>query len=170
MALYQIATYRYPIAKCKDNAIVFQRPPRVSRIGLKLVSLLDFRSPTEFLEKSVIRSMDTFQFLLDCLRRQRLPMGMCCLFQMFHVVTHALKVDIRQSVFVALTLPLMKIDMHLPHIVKQVSNAYRIRLFPKRIFIGFHGLSSIKSLTPNEWVGRHVALRLRSLCLPTPIL
>ena len=41
-----------PLAKCKDNAIVFQRPPRVSRIGdrLKLVSLLDFRSPTEFLK------------------------------------------------------------------------------------------------------------------------
>ena len=30
-----------------------------------------------------------------------------------------------------------------------------------------HGISSLKSLTPNEWVGRHVILRLRSLCLPT---
>ncbi len=79
--------------------------------------------------------MDTFQLLLDCLRRQRLPMGVCRIFHKFHVVTHTLKVDIRQSVFVALTLPLVEIRMHLPHIVKQVANAYCVRLITKLILI-----------------------------------
>ena len=158
-----------PLTKTKGDTIIFQRPTRFSWIGdrLELVSLFDFRSTAEFLEKSVIRFMNPFQFLLDCLRRQRLPMWVCCIFQMFHVVAHTLKVDIRQSVFVTLTLPLMEVFMHLPHIVKQVTNAYGIRLFPKRVFIGFHGLSSIKSLTPFQWVGRHVTLRLRWKCLPT---
>ena len=125
-----------PLTKTKGDTIIFQRPTRFSWIGdrLELVSLFDFRSTAEFLEKSVIRFMNPFQFLLDCLRRQRLPMWVCCIFQMFHVVAHTLKVDIRQSVFVTLTLPLMEVFMHLPHIVKQVTNAYGIRLFPKRVF------------------------------------
>ena len=122
-----------PLTKTKGDTIIFQRPPRLSRKGdrFELMSLFDFRPTTKFLEKSVIRFMNPFQLLLDCLRRQRLPMWMCCVFQVFYVVTHTLKVDGRQSVFVTLTLPLMEVFMHLPHIVKQVTNAYGIRLFPQ---------------------------------------
>ena len=120
-----------PFAECEGDTIIFQRPPRLSRKGdrFELMSLFDFRSTTKFLEKSVIRFMNPFQFLLDCLRRQRLPMGMCRIFQMFHVFAHALKVDGRQPILVSLALPLMKIYMHLPHIVKQVANADCVRLF-----------------------------------------
>ena len=51
-----------------------------------------------------------------------------------------------------MTLPLMEIGMHLPHIVEQVAQADRIRLVPKLILVGFHGTSSLKSLTPEQWV------------------
>ena len=159
-----------PLAKCKGNAIVFQRPTRFSWIGdrFKLVSLFNFGSTPKFIEKSLIRRVNPFQFLLDRLTRQCVPMRMRRPFQISQVSRHGIVVRLRKpSVLVTLTLPLMEVFMHLPHIVKQVTNAYCIRLFPKRVFIGFHGLSSIKSLTPNEWVGRHVTLRLRSLCLPT---
>ncbi len=57
-------------------------------------------------------------------------------------------VGIRQSVLIALTLPFMEIRMHLPHIVKQIPKPNTIGLIAKLILIGFHGLSSIKSLTP----------------------
>ena len=107
------------------------------------------------------------QFLLDRLTRQCLPMRVRRIFQNFYVVTHALKTHIQQPLFMPLTLPRVEVFMHLPHIVKQIANADRIRLFPKWILICFHGSSSIKSLTPLKWVGRHVTLRLRFNCLPT---
>ncbi len=158
-----------PFAKRQRDTIIFQRPPRFSGVGdrLKLVSRFNFRSTAKFLEKSIVCPINASQFLLDRLTRQCLPMRVRRPFQNFHVVAHTLKVDGRQPVFMALTLPLMEVDMHLPHIVKQVTNSYRVRLFPKRVFIGFHGLSSLKSLTPKQWVGRHIALRQRCLCLPT---
>ena len=141
---------RIPFTKRQRDTIVFQRPPRFSgvRDRLKLMTLLDFRSTPKFFEKPVISFMNTSQFLLDRLRRQSFPMRVCRPFQNFHVVTHALKTHIRQPVFIPLTLPLMKIDMHLPHIVKQIANADRIRLFPKRVFIRFHGLSQHHRFNP----------------------
>ena len=164
-----LARCRIPLAERQRDTIIFQRPPRFTGVGdrLKFVALFDFRSTSKFLEKSIVRFMNTFEFLLDRLTRQCLPMRVRCIFQNFYVVTHALKVDIRQPVFMPLPLPLMEILMHLPHIVKKVSNAYRVRLFTKWIFIAFHGLSRITPLTPKQWVGRHIALRQRCLCLPT---
>ena len=141
-----------PLTECESDTIVFQRPPGFSGKGdrLKLMSLFDFRSTAKPLEKAVVCQMDTFQLLLNCLAWQGLPMRVSRIFQNFYVVTHTLKAHIRQTVFIPLTLPLMKILMHLPHIVKQVANADRIRLFPKRIFIGFQGISRIASLTFNQ--------------------
>ena len=43
--------------------------------------------------------------------------------------------------------------MHLPHIVKQIADTDTIRLITKLILIRFHGTSSIKPLTPEQWVG-----------------
>ncbi len=79
--------------------------------------------------------------------------------QLGEVGTRCMIVRIRQTSFIPVTLPLMEIHMHLPHIVKQISNADGIRLIANFIFIGFHGLSSIKSLTPFQWVGRDRTLR-----------
>ena len=53
----------------------------------------------------------------------------------------------RQSVGIPLALPLVEILMYLPHIVKQVTKTYRIRLIVYFIFIGFHGISSIRRLS-----------------------
>jgi len=117
---------------------------------LELVTLLDSRPATEFLEKTLVCPIDTFQLLLDRLTWQGLPMRVRRIFQNFYVVTHTRKAHIRQTVFIPLTLPLMEILVDLPHIVKQIANAYRVRLFPKRIFIGFHGISRIASLTFNQ--------------------
>ena len=68
-----------PLAECKGNAIVFQRPTRFSWIGdrLELVSLFDFRSTAEFLEKSVIRCVNPSQLLLNGLAWQSIPMWVC---------------------------------------------------------------------------------------------
>ena len=146
-----LACLRIPFAKRQRDTIVFQRPPRFTGVGdrLKLVALFDFRSTAKFLEKSIVCLINTFQFLLDRLTRQGVPMRVCRLFQDFHVCTHVLKVHIRQPVFMPLTLPLVEVFMHLPHIVKQIAYPYCVRLFPKRVFIAFHGLSRITSLTPS---------------------
>ena len=158
-----------PLTEGERDTIIFQRPPGFSRKGdrLELVSLFDVRSTPEFLEKPIICQMDTFQLLLNCLAWQSIPMRVRRLFQITQVRAHCLITRIRKSVLIPPALPLMEVCMHLPHIVKQVTNTECVRLFPKRVFIGFHGLSSIKSLTPKQWVGRHIALRQRCLCLPT---
>ena len=77
-----------PLAKCEGDTIVFQRPTRFSWIGdrLKLVSLFDFRSTTEFLEKSVIRCVNPSQLLLDRLARQGVPMWVCGFLKFSEVV------------------------------------------------------------------------------------
>ena len=139
-----------PLAKCEGDTIVFQRPTRFSWIGdrLKLVSLFDFRSTTEFLEKSVIRCVNPSQLLLDRLARQGVPMWVCGFLKFSEVRAHCRVVRIRQPVFIPLTMPFMEILMHLPHIVKQITNAYCVQLFTQRVFIGFHGFSRITPLTP----------------------
>ena len=143
-----------PFTKRQRDTTVFQRPPRLTRIGdrLKLVSLFDFRSTAKFFEKSVVCFMNASQFLLDRLTWQGVPMRVCGAFQLFRMVIHSTIVHIRQPVFMSLTLPLMKILMHLPHIVKQVANANCIRLFPQRVFIGFHRTIKYQVLTPAKWV------------------
>ena len=78
------------------------------------------------------------------------------------VRAHCSVVRVWQPVFIAVALPLMEVFMHLPHIVKQVTKTNTIRLITELILIGFHGLSHITPLTPNEWVGptRHLAMTL----------
>ena len=115
------------------------------------MSLFDLRSTTKFIEKSLIRFMNPFQFLLDRLRRQRLPMRVCRIFQMFRVFTHAFKVRIGQPLLIPLTLPLMEIHMHLPHIIKQITDTDHIRLVLKLISECSHGLPCIVPLSPNQW-------------------
>ena len=163
------ASLRIPFTESQPDTIIFQRPARFTRIGdrFELVTLFDFRSTAKFLEKALICCINPFEFFLNGLTRQRIPMWVCRSFQIRQVSRHGIVVRIRQPVFISLTLPFMEIRMHLPHIVKQVAKSYRIRLTAELILIGFHGISSIKSLTPAKWVGRHVALQLRFACLPT---
>ena len=70
----------------------------------------------------------------------------------------------RQSVGIPLALPLVEILMYLPHIVKQVTKTYRIRLIVYFIFIGFHGISSIRHLSLTT--GR----RTRGFLATTPVM
>ena len=163
------ACFRIPFTKGYRKPIVFQRPTCRTRVSdrFKFMSLFNLWSTTEFLEKTIISFINTSKLLLNSLTRQRLPMRVCRPFQLRQVRTHSSIVRIRQTVFVTLTLPLMEIYMHLPHIVKQVTYTDTIRLIIKRIFISFHGISSIKSLTPAKWVGRHIAVWQRLACLPT---
>ena len=157
-----------PLAKSQCDTVIGQRPPSGTRIRhrLKLTSRLNMRSTPKLLKKTVIRFMNTLEFLLHRLAWQGVPMRVCRLFQKSKVITHALIVYIRQPLFMPLTLPLVEIHMHLPHIVKQVANADRIRLIIKRIFIGFHGISHITPLSPTKWDGRHIVKRQCLVCLP----
>ena len=160
-----------PFTKGEGNAIVLQRPACLfQREGFKLMPSFDFRSATEFLEKSVIRQVNAFEFFLDRLARQRIPMWVCRLFQLGQVQTHCLVVGIRQSVLIPLTLPLMEILVNLPHIVKQVAKSNTIRLIAKLILIRFHRFIRYPHFTPFKWGGRHITLRLCLNCLPTDTL
>ena len=149
---------RIPFTKPQRDTIVFQRPTRTSRVGdrLELVSGFPFRFPTKFFEKTHIGKMYPFQFLLNRLAWQGVPMRVCGALQIRQVCGHRRVVRIRQAISIPLVLPPMEIVMHLPHIVKQIADTDTIRLIAKLILIRFHGISSIKSLTPFQWVGRHV--------------
>ena len=138
-----------PFSEIESEAIVFQRPTRLfQREGFKLMPFLDFRSTAKPLEKSFIRQVNTFEFFLGRLTRQCLPMWMRRAFQLGYVKTHRLVPRIGQSVLIPLTLPLMEVFRHLPHIVKQIAKTDTIRLIIKPIFVGFHGISHITPLSP----------------------
>ena len=147
---------------------VFSQVPRqrtdrtlISRIPLFLRT---FATPAL---EMLIRSVDTFDRrhlqvlgVIGIVRRRSTEV-----FQMVDLVIHRHRF--------ATILPHLR--THLEHIVLQLLLVTQLRKKPtflcfrrirtvfKRLF---HGLSHITLLTPNEWVGRHVILRLRSLCLP----
>ena len=111
---------------------------------------LDMWSTAEFIEKALIGIINTSKFTLDRLTRQRIPMRVGCSFQNRQVSRHRVVIRIRKPGFISLTLPLMEIRMHLPHIVKQVPKSYRIALVRKLIFIDFHGIQ-YQAFIPNHW-------------------
>ena len=138
-----------PFSEIEGEAIVCNRPTRLfQRQGLEPMPFLNLGSAAKFFEKSDIRLVNAFEFLLYRLTRQCFPMRVCRPFQIRQMRTHRSIVGIRQTVLVSLTLPLMEILVDLPHIIKQVAKTDRIRLIIKRIFVGFHGISRITRLSP----------------------
>ena len=152
-----------PFSEVEGEPIVSQRPARLFQgERFELVSRLDMGSAAKSLEKTLIRQVNTFQFLLNCLAWQRFPMRVRRAFQLGYVKAHCRVVRIRQPVFIAVTLPLVEVFMHLPHIVKQVAKPNTIGLIIKRIFVGFHGISHITPFNPYTmgWQTRHQAVAL----------
>ena len=74
-----------PLAKTQGHTIIIQRPTSRTRIRkrLKLTSRLNMRSTPKFLKETVIRLMNTLEFLLHNLARQGVPMRVGRLFQQF---------------------------------------------------------------------------------------
>ena len=139
---------RVPFSQGEHDTIVFYLPTRLfQRERLELMAFLNLGSTAKLLEKTHICSVNTSQFFLHGLTRQRFPMWMCRAFQRREMCGHSVIVRIRQSVFIPLTLPLMEVFMHLPHIVKQVAKPYQIGLIVYFILIGFHGISGIRRLS-----------------------
>ena len=62
-------------------------------------------------------------------------------------------VRIRHPVFIALTLPQVKIFMHLMQVVEHMTQAFILRVVAYLIFMGSHWLSHFTPLTPVQ-VGR----------------
>ena len=157
----------FPLSEIEGEAILFQRPARLFQCeGLEPMPFFNLGSTAKFLEKTLIRQVSPFEFLLDRLTRQRFPMWVRGAFQLGYAQAHCLITRIRQSVFIALTLPLVEVFMHLPHIVKQVTKPNTTQLIIKRIFVGFHGISHITPLSPTKWDGRHIVKRQCFVCLP----
>lgn len=159
----------FPLPKVQRDTMVFHRPARLLKHKrFKLMTTFAFRLTPKFRKESHIRSVNPSQLFLNRLAWQRFPMRVGRSFQVRQMCGHGIVVGIRQSVPIPFVLPSMEIVMHLPHIVKQIADTDTIRLIAELVFIRFHSISSVKSLTPNQWVGnRHVTLRLRWLCLPT---
>ena len=156
-----------PSSEIEGEAIVFQRPPGLfQRQGFELMPFLYLRSTPKFLEKTRVGKMYPFQFFLQGLTRQGIPMGVRRAFQLSQMFTHRSGVGIRHSIFITLPLPLMKIRVNLPHIVKQIAKSYTIRLFNNFVCVGSHGISDIRLLTRAKWVGRHIVKRHCLACLP----
>ena len=135
---------------------------------LEFMSLFDFWSTAKFLEKPVIRVINTPQLLLNRLTWQGIPMRVRRPFQIRQVSRHGVIVRIRQPVFVALTLPLVEVFMHLPHIIKQIANPNTIRLIAEFIFVSFHGISGIRRLS--LYSGRQARRQVTTLYMPANLI
>ena len=72
-----------PFAECEGNTILFYLPTRLTRESnrFEFMTRFDMRSATEFIEKSLVSSINAFQLTLDRLRRQCFPMRVRRLFQ-----------------------------------------------------------------------------------------
>ena len=152
-----------PFSEIEGEAIVFQCPTCLfERQGLEPMPFLNLGSAPKFLEKTLVGKVYPFQFFLHGLTWQYFPMWMRCTLQFGQMFTHRSVVRIRQTIFIALTLPLMEILMHLPHIVKQIAKPYQIRLISELILIRFHGISHITPFYPFPvgWQTRHQAVTL----------
>ena len=57
---------------------------------------------------------------------------------------------------------LQKVVMDIAKVIQQIAQAFVFWVFAYLIFVCSHSVASYQSLTPYEWVGRHVALRQRS--------
>ena len=64
-------------------------------------------------------------------------------------------------------LQLQEVVMDASKIIKHIAKAHVLWMLAYLIFVGSQSFSSYQSLTPTQWVGRHVALRQRCVCLPT---
>ena len=118
-----------PFSKCQCDTVIIQRPACRSGVcyRLKLVSRFSFWFSTKLFEKTHIRKMYPFQFFLNRLAWQGVPMRVGSAFQIRQVCRHRRIVRIRQSISIPLVLPSMEIVMHLPHIIKQIANTDTIR-------------------------------------------
>ena len=161
----------FPFLECERDTIVCQFPTRSTWKSdrLELVLFFDFRSATYFLEKTVIRLINTPQLLLDPLTRQSFPMRVRGSLQFSEVSGHRIIVRIRQSIFIPLTLPFVEVVMHLPHVVKHVAKTNRVRLMPKLIFVGFHDFHSLTVLTAVQ-VGRQTHYQVVTLELSATVM
>ena len=128
------------------------------------MAFLDFWSTPEFLEKSVIRQVNASEFLLDPLTRQCFPMRVRRAFQLGYMQTHCLVARIRESIFIALTLPRVEILVNLPHIVKQVPNADSIRLIIKADIYRFSWTIRYQAFIPYR-VDRQTRHQAATLCM-----
>ena len=62
---------------------------------------------------------------------------------------------------------LQKMVMDICKFIKHISQAFILGMITYLIFIGSQGFTSYQSLTLEQWVGRHTALRRCCSCLPT---
>ena len=110
----------------------------------------------------------TFKRILQTPRVGDIPMLMLLKFLEFRQVLGQFLIG--KSLPIAAVIPHRKRNEVIPHnpydiqVVVQVAQLFIMKKFMCRVS---HGLSSLKSLTPSQWVGRHVTLRLRCECLPT---
>ncbi len=159
-----------PLTKGECDTVINQfKSSLFQRDRLKLMLRFDMGVTSPFIKEPLIRIINSFQLCLDGLAWQHLPMGMCGSFQYAGMSTHCSVVGIRQAIFIPVTLPLMEIHMHLPHIVKQVAKTYRIRLIANFILIGFHGISCIAPFTCNQFLLGTDTPRSGLDCVPNAI-
>ena len=145
---YPFSILRIPFTEGYCDMIIFYLPARYPREGnrLEFVLCFDMRSATFFVEKSFVGCVYTFQLTLNRLAWQTLPMPVCRLFQLSQMSRHHMIVRIRQPVFISLTLPHVEILMHFMQIVKHVAQAFVLRVFAYRVFIGSHWTSHVSRL------------------------
>ena len=122
------------------------------------------------IEESFVGDMDTDNHLVKCVARDPHPVLMGALEQLRQVRLQTIPSRILAKHAIVPLLQTQKVVMHIAKVIKQVTQAFDLRMFSYLIFLRSHCVTSYQSLTPTQWVGRHVALRLRCVCLPTGLI
>ena len=152
----------------------------VARLELRravFLSLLELRrshafpaSPLPYPSKeTLVGDVDTDNHLIQRIARDPRPVLLRPLEQLRQVRLQPIPASVFTIDAVIPPFQRQEVVMDIPKVIQQIPHALMLRVVAYLICVGSHSVTSYQSLTPNEWVGRHVTLRLRSLCLPTGI-
>ena len=123
-------------------------------------------------KKSFPSDMQADNHLVKCIARYPYPMFMGAFEQLREVRLQPITPRIFAIDTVIAVFQLQKMVMDIAKVIKHITYAHILRMLAYLVFIGstlaflftlafFHKGSQLTALTPNQWVGRHVTLRLR---------
>ena len=121
-----------------------------------------------FIESPLIGEMDTDNNPVKGIARYPCPMSLGALEQLRQMRLKTITTRILAIATVISLFQTQEMIMDIAQVIKHITQAFVLRVVAYLVCIRSHCvLPCIVPLTPTQWVGRHVTLRLRCVCLPT---
>ncbi len=165
-----------PRLERKSNTTFFKEVRRLELRRTIATFTLELWKSAKSIKEPFIRYMDTDDHFVKCITGYPSPVLFRAPEQVCQMRLQAKTPRIFPVSTVISLFQLQKVIMDIRKIVKHIAETHILGVFAQLELVCsailfllsfFHGVSRIMLLTPEQWVGRHVTLRLRCSCLPT---